>query len=42
MKSSLTLTVYYEGEVHCIQTFPYEYRSLMALILQEILFKVST
>jgi 2Fe-2S ferredoxin len=36
MASSINLTVFYEEETFFIQTYPYEYRSLMALLYDKI------
>lgn len=36
MIKTLSLTVFYEGDIHYVKTYPYEYRSLMALLYDKV------
>lgn len=36
MEKTICLTVYFEGRTYSIQSYPYEYRSLMALLYDKI------
>lgn len=36
MSKAITITVHFEGKTHTVQSLPYEYRSLMALLYDKI------